>query len=77
MIAVVGIQCYECGETSMNGQCNETYKGTVIECAYVDQSCVATVGEFGDITGKLTGSLRLHFNLKAGQKHVTNIKFTN
>ena len=51
-IAGLGIQCYECGENSVNGQCNETYKGAVTECAYDDQSCVATVGEFGDVIGK-------------------------
>ena len=56
MIAGLGIQCYECGENSVNGQCNETYKGTVTECAYDDQSCVATVGEFGDVIGKLVAN---------------------
>ena len=56
LIAVMGIQCYVCGETSMNGQCNETYKGIVTECPYYDQSCVATIGEFGDVSGKSIGS---------------------
>ena len=55
-IAGLGIQCYVCGENSDNVQCNETYKGVVTACAYDDQSCVATVGEFGDVMGKLNNA---------------------
>ena len=64
-IAVMGIQCYVCGEISMNGQCNETYKGIVTECPYYDQSCVATIGEFGDVSGKSIGSLVIGLGCKS------------